>query len=502
MDHSKKLDFVRHMTKLALDHVKHPEPVQHFDSGGRVQTQSQTTPLDGPNSEGTNQSHFDPTTTWGGGIGTTLGLQSTYAAGGADLQNGTNASQLNQSYKNSNEALENQGAYATSLIPQAEQGENAQSQLAGQFMAQANGEGPNVARNQLNEATGQNVANQAALMASQRGSSANTGLIARQAAQQGAATQQEAAGQAATLGAQQQIAAQQNAASLANTQVGQAGNALTNLSQGQQGEQNILQNANTAVNNANVGMQSNINSTNAQTAAANANGIGGLIGGGISAVGSIFAAFADGGEVKKITGNPLVQRQVAAPVPQSFVGNWLAGSSAPGGPNVSSGGGFNLPDTSGEQKNISDGISKMTGSSWDGSASGSAGYMPDGSYNDASSMGGASMAGGAAEGGASFGEMLAAKGGMVPAMVSPGERYLPPEEAKKVAKGEKAPLKAGKKIPGKPKYPGNDYRNDTVPTKLKEGGIVIPNKILQSKNPGHEAKKFVQAALAKKGLRK
>lgn len=90
---------------------------------------------------------------------------------------------------------------------------------------------------------------------------------------------------------------------------------------------------------------------------------------------------------------------------------------------------------------------------------------------------------------------------MVPALVSPGERYLTPKEAKKVAKGEKAPLKAGEKIPGKPKFPGNDYRNDVVPKKLKEGGIVIPNKILQSKNPGHEAKKFVQAVIAKQGLK-
>jgi len=97
------------------------------------------------------------------------------------------------------------------------------------------------------------------------------------------------------------------------------------------------------------------------------------------------------------------------------------------------------------------------------------------------------------------GSMAAARGGKVPALVSPGERYLPPKEAEKVAKGKKDPMKAGQKIPGKPKFPGNDYRNDTVHKNLEEGGIVLPNSIMQAKHPHWEAHKFVSAIMAKNG---
>lgn len=79
--------------------------------------------------------------------------------------------------------------------------------LANQLQGVANGTGPNPAQMQLNQATGQNVANQAALMAGMRGGNANAGLMARQIGQQGAGIQQQAAGQAATLGAQQQLGA-------------------------------------------------------------------------------------------------------------------------------------------------------------------------------------------------------------------------------------------------------------------------------------------------------
>lgn len=90
-----------------------------------------------------------------------------------------------------------------------------------------------------------------------------------------------------------------------------------------------------------------------------------------------------------------------------------------------------------------------------------------------------------------------AHGGKVQALVSPGEVYVSPDKVK-----SKDPIKAGEKIPGKPKVRGNDLRNDTVPKKLAPGGIVIPNSVMQSKDPHGEAIKFVHAVLAKKGLRK
>lgn len=78
--------------------------------------------------------------------------------------------------------------------------------LAGQYADMAAGRGPNPAQNLLNQQTANNIANQSALMAGQRGAGANVGLMARNIAQQGANTQQQSVGQAATMQANQQIA--------------------------------------------------------------------------------------------------------------------------------------------------------------------------------------------------------------------------------------------------------------------------------------------------------
>lgn len=99
-------------------------------------------------------------------------------------------------------------------------------------------------------------------------------------------------------------------------------------------------------------------------------------------------------------------------------------------------------------------------------------------------------------------QLKMAQGGVVPAMVSPGERYLPPNEVEKVKEGKKEPLKAGEKIPGKAKVAGDSYANDTVKKNLKEGGIVIPKSVLESPNPEAQAQKFVQAVLAKQALKR
>lgn len=98
-------------------------------------------------------------------------------------------------------------------------------------------------------------------------------------------------------------------------------------------------------------------------------------------------------------------------------------------------------------------------------------------------------------------EPAMAKGGKVPAMVSPGERYLPPSEAKKVVDGKKSAMSAGEKIPGKPKVGGakNSYANDTVPKTLEAGGIVIPRSVTQGKDAQSQAHKFVAAHFKQRG---
>ena len=84
------------------------------------------------------------------------------------------ALQQQQQQQNLLQALQNQGALQN------------QSNVYNQLQQVAQGQGPNPAQAMLNEATGTNVANQAALMVSARGAASNPGLIARQAAMQGA----------------------------------------------------------------------------------------------------------------------------------------------------------------------------------------------------------------------------------------------------------------------------------------------------------------------------
>lgn len=103
--------------------------------------------------------------------------------------------------------------------------------------------------------------------------------------------------------------------------------------------------------------------------------------------------------------------------------------------------------------------------------------------------------------GKSLHNIMMANGGKVPALVSPGETYLPPQKVAQVKQGAN-PLAIGEKIPGKPKVKGNSYQNDTVHRDLDEGGIVIPNSIMQSKDAAKKAAEFVAAVLKKQSLKK
>lgn len=199
----------------------------------------------------------------------------------------TNADQLGNAYNQAQTGLQGQVGLVNQLqgMDSTANQRNLyaqQQQLADLLGQQANGQGPNPAMAQLAQSTGANVANQAALMASQRGSGANVGLLARQAAMQGAGLQQQGAGQAATLAAQQQMAArqlqmqqqqsmgqqnQQQIAQLAQAIQGQGNMAL-------QGQQNLLGAAG-AQNMGNISQANNMNNLNAnigQTNAANLQG--------------------------------------------------------------------------------------------------------------------------------------------------------------------------------------------------------------------------------------
>lgn len=214
------------------------------------------------------------------GIGTAIGAGLGGLAGlfsGSDDPNTVTPvtqEQLATANAQTQSGLAQQNAFVNAL--QAQNGIGNQSSTFNQLQGVANGTGPNPAQAALQQATGANVANQAALMAGQRGAGANTGLIARQAAQQGANTQQQAIGQGATLQAQQSLGALGQMGGIAGQQVGQQAGALQNLNQfGLANQGQLLGATGTQTGNQNVANQQNNNM------------IGGLLNGAGAAIGAL-----------------------------------------------------------------------------------------------------------------------------------------------------------------------------------------------------------------------
>lgn len=238
----------------------------------------------------------------GGILGLSGGANGTGFSGpqGAPIVNTTNPAQTSAAYTGTQGSLSSQQALLSAL--QAQNGLGNQSQVYNQFQGIANGKGPNPAQAMLNQSTGQNVANQGALMAGQRGASSNVGLIAKQAAQQGSAIQQNAAGQAATLQANQSLNALNSAGNMANTQAANQIGATTTNTQANLAEQQALMNAQNAYNQNQVSMQNNINSSNAGLAQTNMGGQQSFLGGVGNAAGGATGLFASGGAVQGTSG--------------------------------------------------------------------------------------------------------------------------------------------------------------------------------------------------------
>lgn len=410
-----------------------------------------------------------------------------------DLLNPTDLNQTQTAYGQSQNALLRQKDFLQAV--QAQNGLQNQSNVFNQLQGVANGTGPNPAQAQLAQATQANVANQAALMAGQRGSSSNPGLIARQAAQTGANIQQQAAGQAATIQAQQSLNAMGQLSGIAGQQAQQQANATNAYSQANQNEQQQLLGSIAQQNNAKVGMQSNVNNANSQLAGQQMAGQNNLLSGIAGGVGAALM-LADGGQVPQNgqyeqldpNNDPFKAQSASPQQPIASSTSAIAPvEQATQGPKSSFGKFMSGFDSSQGLKGTGNMIGQGIGSTINALVS---------SKPKTQAVAGGPMDN---EGMPQIDDtMMAAKGGKVPALVSPGEVYLDPKDVKQVAKG-KNPLKAGEKIPGKPKYKGNDYRNDTVKKNLDEGGIVIPNAILQGKNPHWEAMRFVHATMAKGG---
>lgn len=235
-----------------------------------------------------------------------------FQAQGADLIQGATADQANQAYNQVQSGINQQQNFVNALQAQNGIGNqsnvfNQQQGLANQLQLQAQGQGPNPAMAQFNQATGQNVANQAALMASQRGTSANPGMMARQAAMQGANIQQQAAGQAGIMQAQQQLAAQQALqqqqgmmANVAGQQIGQQANATMGLNQAAQGSQANVLNSINAQNQNRIQNTAQMNQANAGVAQQNAGAQKELFSGALQGAGSAAMMLSDEREKKEI----------------------------------------------------------------------------------------------------------------------------------------------------------------------------------------------------------
>jgi hypothetical protein len=440
----------------------------------------------------------------------------------AHILNPATADQATEQYGNMNTGLQQQQSFLQAL--QAQNGLQNQSDVYNQMQGIANGTGPNPAQMMLNNATGQNVANQAALMASQRGAGANVGLMARQAANQGAGIQQNAAGQAALMQAQQQQAALNQMGGMATNMANQqanATNAYTNAAQGAYGNVN---NAIQGQNNANVSFTNGVNSANVQADTERTKGRNNLIGNVMGGIGAAFG-LAEGGQVPHLAeGGGIIDTIKAAfadppkpastpkpaptPDPEKAKAFMKGFGYADGGgvtPLIPSQGA-----TSGPQSNVGQYFQQAQNY---GSAGQPADAMSQGSFDFGKGVGGAVkgmfsgsggseasglMAGGAGDAMESM-PMLAAQGGKVPAMVSPGEKYLDRKDVSQVKKGAN-PMEVGKTIPGKPVVGGakNSYANDIVPAKLEEGGIVLPRSVTQAKDPAKAAAEFVRQILDEK----
>jgi len=398
-----------------------------------------------------------------GAIGGLIGLGSGAAGTNFTVANPVGANGgVNAASNQVQGALQSQQGLLSAL--QGQNGIGNQSQVYGQLQGIASG-AVNPAQAQFAQNTQQNVANQAALMAGQRGASANVGLMARQAAQQGAATQQQAVGQEATQQATDQINAIGAAGNLATQQAGQQIGATTANTQANLGNQGQL-----------LGAVGQYNAAQAGLANTQMQGQQGIVGGLMNAMGPTLASVppapapgAGGGEIVK-----------------------LADGGDIGWTNAPTGGGQGMysftpmaPATQSLQMGIKNAASKakssfgqfLQGSQTPTQNNGAAQNLSDPTAQTGYSQNNPDVIGGTAD------DPSFAKGGMIKDLSSGGK-----------VKATSADQKADKK--------GNNYGNDKIPAVLSEHEIVLPRSVTLSKDPVGNAAKFVSAVIAKRGGRK
>lgn len=463
--------------------------------------------------------------------------------GQANLQNPFNAGTVQGTQGQINNSMAQQQAFTNAMAGQGGLGNQSsvfsqQQGLANQLGQQAAGGGPNPALAQLSQATSNNIKNQAALMASQRGAGQNAGLLAKQAAEQGVAAQQQAAGQASVMRAQQQLAAQQQLqaqqsqmAQLATQQVGQQQqgvNAMGQLALGnQQQVLGMLASQNQAqlaqqqgLNQLQLAQAQGFNNTNAQMAQQQ-NSIAAQMAMQGSAIGSANAQataqnnmMAQGINAQVAGQNAQTNAAIAGGI-LGAGGTYMAKGSAGGAAAAAAHGGMIQKFANG-------------GAAWGGaptldynpnafsSALSSNFKMPKEAGGPASSLGQKTKSQADSGGGTwfpqrfssgednSYSAPLAIKHELpaVPNAINSGVGPTP-APMPLVAHGGQinvgAKLKSGGHVPGKAKVSGDSLKNDDVKALLSPGEIVIPRSITKSKDAPKKAAEFVASILARKG---
>lgn len=396
---------------------------------------------------------------------------------GYEAERAASPQQAQQLYNQQQTQLMQQQDFARALMAQSPQAIANQQMIANQLAAQAQGLGPSVAQSQLAQTTGQNIAQTGALLGSQRGAGASAGLIGRQAALAGGQAQQQAIGQAATLRAQEQLGAQAALGQLSGQQLAQIGGAQQLGIQGVTSAQQNILNAIAQRNTAQAGVEQ-------QIAQGQGGFLQGLMGGAAMLAGKPMA---EGGEVEKDESTSKIGEKSYW---DKFRENYQKSMLEPAAKGTPM---FEAGKSSGQL--LAKGIGSLLNKKQDygtpvGGYAGANLNVPTTMPQPINPL--------ATNQAISSYKMPFKDGGKVPAMVSPGERYLPPNEVKKVKDGKKEPHTAGRAIPGQAKVKGDSLKNDTVPATLEEGGIVIPRSVMQSSNPADNARKFVAAVLAKK----
>lgn len=397
-------------------------------------------------------------------IGGMLGLSGGAAGTGfappqlANVSQAVDTDQTGASYTRNQAALAQQQRLVGLLNSQG--GIDNQSQVYNQLQGVANGTGPNPAQAMLSQATGANVANQAALMAGQRGAGANVGLMARQAGMQGGNLQQQAVGQGATMQANQSLNAINSAGGIANNQVANQIGATNAYTGAQQAEQANLLNALGQYNQANISNQGNVNQANAALTGTSMQGQQALVGGLFNAAAAGTKGAAHGGIIPMAGGGPIG--------PQSSFGQYLAGVSAPAPLQPENIAYPTGPNPGAEKlKSAISGLRNPIKGAAQGEASGGGTGIDD----QATSA-------------------FAAQGGLVDVVLSPGEKIIKPQDVKEAAGGK---VKA-RTVPGKAEVKGDSLKNDKVPAKLPPGSVVVPRTKAKS-----GASDFVKDTLAKRG---